>query len=262
MGVLSAFADEISPDLAIQVATLKRLDVTGLDLRGVGGVNVLQLSAAVLDDVRTTCAANGLHVQAIGSPVNKVRFSATARIEEREKLRIAIAAAHATECRRIRIFTPEGDDAEGILEWMAEQIEMATDANVMLLHENDARYWGAFPENAQRLFTTFDSPHFRLAFDFANTVLLGYSPVEDWLPWMVPYLDTLHIKDAIAAEHRVVPAGEGDGKLAEVLAALKVQGWDGPLTLEPHLQAAGPFGGFSGPELFEVAVNALRRILP
>jgi sugar phosphate isomerase/epimerase len=262
MGVLSAFADEISPDLEIQVATLKRLDVPGLDLRGVGGVNVLQLSSAVLDKVRTTCAAHGLHVQAIGSPVNKVRFSATARVEEREKLKIAIGAAHATDCRRIRLFTPEGDDAEGILDWMAEQIELATAEDVVLLHENDARYWGAFPENAKKLFGTFDTPHFRLAFDFANTVLLGYSPVDDWLPWMVPYLDTLHIKDAIASEHRVVPAGEGDGRLADVLAALKSQGWDGPLTLEPHLQAAGAFGGFSGPELFEVAVNALRRILP
>jgi sugar phosphate isomerase/epimerase len=262
MGVLSAFADEISPDLALQVATLKRLEVPGLDLRGVNGTNVLQLSAETLNEVKTATADHGLHVQAIGSPVNKVPYSETARTQELEKLKIAIAAAHATGTERIRIFTPEGDDAPAILAWMAEQIDLATAENVVLLHENDARYWGAFPENAKQLFATFDTPHFRLAFDFANTVLLGYSPVTDWLPWMVPYLDTLHIKDAIAAEHRVVPAGEGEGHLAEVLLSLNNLGWDGPLTLEPHLQAAGAFGGFSGPELFEVAVNALRRILP
>ena len=74
---LSAFADEISPDLDVQIATLKRLDVPGLDLRSVRGKNVLNLTDAELDEVAEQCAANGLHVQAIGSPVNKVSFSAS-----------------------------------------------------------------------------------------------------------------------------------------------------------------------------------------
>jgi sugar phosphate isomerase/epimerase len=262
MGVLSAFADEISPDLAVQVATLKRLDVPGLDLRSVDGVNVLDLSPAVLAEVKKVCADHGLHVQAIGSPVNKVPYGPERQPQELEKLRKAIAAAYATGTRRIRIFTPEGGETDATLAWMSEQIALATAEDVVLLHENDAKYWGAYPANAQVLFAELGSAHFRMAFDFANTVLLGFSPVDDWLPWMVPYLDTLHIKDALAAEHKVVPAGQGDGQLGFVLANLKEQGWDGPLTLEPHLQAAGPLGGFSGAELFEVAANALRSILP
>ncbi len=71
---LSAFADEISPDLDVQVATLEKLRVPGLDLRSVDGVNVLDLSLDDLQRVHDKCGERGLHVQAIGSPVNKVAF--------------------------------------------------------------------------------------------------------------------------------------------------------------------------------------------
>jgi sugar phosphate isomerase/epimerase len=130
-----------------------------------------------------------------------------------------------------------------------------------LILENDDRYWNAFPETAKKMFDTLGGPSFRAAFDFANTVLIGYRPMKDWFPWLLPHLDTLHIKDAIQSERRVVPAGQGDAQIEETLRWLVEQGWSGPLTLEPHLSAAGPFGGFSGPQLFEEATNALRQVL-
>jgi sugar phosphate isomerase/epimerase len=45
------------------------------------------------------------------------------------------------------------------------------------------------------------------------------------------------------------------------LSALKARGYDGFLSLEPHLSMAGDLRGFSGPELFGVAVKALRKVL-
>ncbi len=63
------------------------------------------------------------------------------------------------------------------------------------------------------------------------------------------------------ADQRVVPAGKGDGEIEETLRYLIAEGWNGNLTIEPHLQAAGPMGGFSGPELFSVAVESLREVL-
>jgi sugar phosphate isomerase/epimerase len=107
---------------------------------------------------------------------------------------------------------------------------------------------------------TLGNANLRFAFDFANTVLQGYRTMPDWFPWVIPFVDTLHIKDAIEAERRVVKAGDGDGELLEGLKAMVEAGWSGPLTIEPHLSAAGPFGGFSGEDLFEVAVTALRSV--
>ena len=49
--------------------------------------------------------------------------------------------------------------------------------------------------------------------------------------------------------------------MRETLEFLIEQGWKGTLTLEPHLKAGGPYGGTSGPELFEVAVNSLRKVV-
>jgi dihydroorotate dehydrogenase len=46
----------------------------------------------------------------------------------------------------------------------------------------------------------------------------------------------------------------------EAFQYLVATGWQGPLTIEPHLAAAGPMGGFSGEALFEVAVTALRKV--
>ena len=52
----------------------------------------------------------------------------------------------------------------------------------------------------------------------------------------------LHIKDAKMGSGQVVPAGYGDAGLAKILAELDAQGFEGFLSLEPHL---GTFHGFA-----------------
>jgi sugar phosphate isomerase/epimerase len=259
---LTGFADEISPDLDTQVAVCKRLGLTGLDLRSVDGVNVLDLTLEQIERVAQACSDNGLVVQSIGSPVNKIEYDIMLQGREHERLRKALRAASVANCRRVRVFTPavpaDQQEAMGstIISWMLDQRRLAEEFKMVLIHENDGEYWGAYPHNAERLFQEVGSENFRAAFDFANTVLLGYRPMKDWFPWLLPYLDTLHIKDA--KDGKVVPAGEGDGQLADTMRWLIEQGWNGPLTMEPHLSAAGAFGGFSGEQLFGKAVEAFR----
>lgn len=264
---LSAFADEISPDLNVQIQTLKRLGVGGLDLRSVNNINVLDLSDAEVEQVGAACQEAGIKVQAIGSPVNKVTLDVLNQARENDRLLRAIRIARRLNVTRIRIFSPETPEDQHdefmprVMDWMAEQIRMAAGEGVVLLHENDAKFWGAYPRNAKRLFNELAGPNFKAAFDFANTVLLGFRAMDDWFPWILPFTDTLHIKDAIQSEGKVVPAGEGDGQVKSTLEWLIAQGWNGALTMEPHLAAAGTMGGFSGEQLFEVAVSALRKTL-
>jgi sugar phosphate isomerase/epimerase len=261
---ITGFADEISPDLSVQIKTFVDLELQAIDLRSVNNVNVLKLSDDDLKQVGDACEAAGLKVQTIASPVNKVDYTPENQLEELAKLKQAIHACELLGVKRIRLFTPEThnpEDEAGVIAWMREQRTVAEDHDVVLIHENDAKYWGAYPAQAQRLFEALANDHFKAAFDFANTVLLGYKPYDDWFPWIVPYLDTLHIKDAFHAEHKIVPAGEGEGQIEQTLKFLFDQGWSGPLTIEPHLQAAGHLGGFSGPELFTVATKALRSVL-
>lgn len=258
---ITGFADEISPDLDEQLALLKRLDFDGLDLRTAFGKNVLAMSDQEVDEVKRRTEDSGLRVHAIGSPVNKVPLRAQNEAEELMKLHRAIEVAQRCGTKRIRVFTPESDDWDATRDWMAAHVELARGAEVVLLHENDGHFFGARPENAKKLFAEFGGENFKAAFDFANTVLIGYRPMADWFPWLLPYLDTLHIKDAVEADKRVVPAGEGDAGLVKTLKWLKAQGWKGVFTLEPHLATAGPMGGFSGAQLFEKAANAMRRVM-
>jgi 3-dehydroshikimate dehydratase len=261
---LTGFADEISPELPVQVETLARLGIPFLDLRSVNGVNVLDLSPSELQEVHDACAAKGIRIQSVGSPVNKIPYDVMHQGDEFEKLRKAIKAAELVNVKRIRIFSPEVPEdqhdayATRIISWLSEQRRLAEEFGMVLMHENDGKFWGAYPTNSQRLFEALGSDSFRAVFDFSNSVLLGFDPLDDWFPWLLPHLDTIHVKDAIQSEGKVVPAGEGDGRIVETLRYLIGQNWSGPLTLEPHLESAGALGGFSGEALFEVATTALR----
>jgi sugar phosphate isomerase/epimerase len=71
----------------------------------------------------------------------------------------------------------------------------------------------------------------------------------------------LQVKDAHAATGEVTTAGEGDGEMRETLRALRDSGFTGFMSLEPHLDLAGRQGGFSGPDKFRQAAQALKRLL-
>jgi hypothetical protein len=94
--------------------------------------------------------------------------------------------------------------------------------------------------------------------DPANFVFCGYDPWQGWLaskPWLVHF----HIKDWKTGEAHGSIAGEGQGRVPEVIA--DAVNFDGFATLEPHLLGGGPTGGVTGPELFPKAVDAFKKIL-
>jgi sugar phosphate isomerase/epimerase len=106
-----------------------------------------------------------------------------------------------------------------------------------------------------------ESPRLRAAFDPANFVQCAVRPMNDAYPLLEKYIAYIHVKDAIMESGKVVPAGQGDGQLRELIAALKTRQYSGFMSLEPHLKAAETFQGFSGPELFVTAVRALKQLL-
>lgn len=260
---VTIFADECAEDFASQAAFVAAEGLDGIDVRNANGRNCLDLTEADLEEIR----ASGLSVQCIGSPVSKVHLDPSLAEGERANLARAIAVAKALDCERIRVFSPEPDyeaDAEvtwrAIEAWWEPKVALAAEAGVVLLHENDALYYGAHPEHSRRLFERFGSENFKAAYDFSNAVLIGHRWEEFW-EFIVPHLDTLHIKDSVRESGEIKPAGEGEARIAEGIRALVDQGWHGTLTLEPHLKAAGPLGGYSGEELCRTAHWALRSVL-
>ncbi len=258
--VLSAFADEIDGELGVQFDQLVAQGIGLIDLRSAFGKNVMLLSDDEVLAVKEVAEASGLGFNCVASPINKVTVADGSAAEELAKLRRAGEIAGILGINRIRIFSPEGEHWNEIENWMAQQIQYAAENDLVLMHENDGRYYGSVPANAQKLFERFGGRTFRAAFDFANSAQYGFFAMKDWFPWLLQHLETLHIKDA-REDGKVVPAGEGVGQVEETLRWLRQEGWVGVLSIEPHLQFAGERGGFSGIESFQIATKAIKDIL-
>jgi 3-dehydroshikimate dehydratase len=263
---LSGFADEISPDLNVQLDVLEELNIHYLELRGVWGKNVLALSDQEVQTLKAELDNRGVKVSAIGSPIGKIKIDDPFEPHLAD-FRRAIALAEYLEAPYIRIFSffvPEGQaDAyrSKVLERMRALLKEAEGHPVILLHENERHIYGDIPRRCHDILATLASPQLRMTFDPANFVMCGVRPFAEGYRMLKDYVEYVHVKDGLLAEKRVVPAGKGDGEVRELLSALKARGFDGFLSLEPHLAQAGEFSGFSGPELFGVAVGALRGLL-
>ena len=144
---------------------------------------------------------------------------------------------------------------------MAALAAIASEHGLILAHENEKEIYGDTADRCHDLITSVDSPALRATFDAANFVQCGIRPFTQAYHLLRPYLVYLQVKDALAATGQVVPAGHGDGQVRETLAALRDSGFAGFVSLEPHLAQAGRHGGFSGPDGFSRAAQALKSLL-
>ena len=134
---------------------------------------------------------------------------------------------------------------------------LAEQSSVRLVLENERFVYGDTAERIDDIHSSVSSAALVAAFDPANFVQVGE---EAWDCWerVGKYVGHFHVKDARRSTREVTPAGEGDGQIGRILKAAYSQGYDGFLTLEPHLTAAFSSGGITSVEQFSVATRALR----
>lgn len=264
---LSAFADEISPDLDEQLEVLSSHGISHIDLRSVWSTNVLDLSPDQLDSIERSLAARRMGVAAIGSPIGKVPITASLD-EEAARLRSVCAIAQRFGARAVRMFSfyiPKGEDAaqceSEVIRRMQTLTAVAQQCDVVLTMENEHGLFGDLPERCHTILESVNSPHLRLCFDSGNFVYENVRPFEDAYSLLADYVGYVHVKDGTFGNDQAVPVGNGDGGYDTIIADLARRGYDGVLSLEPHLSAGGTFGGFSGPELFGTAIDALVTLL-
>jgi len=269
MAKLSAFADEVIEDFLAQVEFLAGERVGHIEPRFINKKNSMDLTKGEMDEARTMIRDHGLKVSAIGSPIGKVRLDEPFE-PHLDKFKHAVDLALFFETPFIRMFSyyaPEGknidDYREQVTERMAAKIEVLADADVTMVHENEANIYGHSAQNCVDMVEAIDSPKLRLVYDPANFVWgeKMTNNVEVCWPVMKPYVVHIHIKDwkLGAADVGSMP-GEGDGQIRELLSELAAIDYDGCMTMEPHLQLGGQFGGTTGPELFTRAIAAVREI--
>lgn len=262
---LAAFADEIGPDIDEQIRVCQANDVTHFELRGVAGKNVLDFDDALKSTVRQKLAAANMGVISIGSPIGKVKINEPWE-PHFDRFKIAVEMAEYFNAPFIRIFSyyaPEqGDDwspwRDEILKRMRAKVEYIKNRNVTLIHENESHIYGDTGARCVDLLQSINHPKFRAAFDFANFVQVDDYPEKCW-PGIKPFTVHIHVKDS-RRDKKIVPAGQGDGHISEILSDAYKSGYRGFLSLEPHLQVAGHSHGVTGEALFKVATDALKGI--
>ena len=270
---LSAFADEISADLDEQIAVLRSENIHFIDLRGVWDTNVLDLSDQQVTEIKQKLDAHGIGVAAIASPIGKIPVDAHFD-EHLRRFERATELAQFFHTPFIRIFSfyppvAKGDGKDHVdpanwrneVRWrLLELTRRAANANLILLHENEKEIYGDSIARCTDLLQSINDPHFQAILDPANFIQCEQTPYPDAYQELRPWLRYIHVKDALA-DGTVVAAGEGLARWPEILQQLHADGYEGFFSLEPHLAISGQYQGFSGPDLFHHASQALQQLL-
>ena len=268
MARISAFADEVVDDFLGQVKYLARENVRHIEPRFLGGKNIMDLGSDELAEAKQMMSDYGLSASAIGSPIGKVKVDEPFG-PHLDKFKHSVELAEFFGAPFIRMFSyypPEGgrieDHRSEVMDRMAAKVDALGDSDVVMVHENEADIFGHTAENCVEMVEQVGSEKLRLVYDPANFVWGEkiVNATEVCWPVMKPYVVHIHIKDwKLGADTGSVP-GEGDGQVKELLAELASIKYEGCLTMEPHLQVGGQFGGTTGPELFSRAIAAVREL--
>ncbi|BCJ93945.1 xylose isomerase [Anaerocolumna cellulosilytica] len=273
---ITGFADEIHSDIKIQVRLLKELGIDFLELRSANGKSIASYTKEEAKALKEYLSEQKIQVSALGSPIGKI--SITEEFEPHFKVyQNVVEIAKIMETPNIRMFSfyiPNQEEPEKyqdiVFDRMEHLVSYARKESVILLHENEKDIYGDTAFRCKQLFDRFYGEHFKGTFDFANFVQCGQDTSEAY-ELLKSYIAYIHIKDALFATGQVTPAGEGDGMVREILEKLDKMGYEGFLSLEPHL---ADFSGLknleknpltknisSGEAAFTIAYEALKKIL-
>lgn len=276
--ILSAFADEVSSDFTKQLEYLKSKDISYIEPRNINGTGVAAITLEETKNAKKMLDDYKIGVSSIGSPIGKISveddFADHIRLFEH-----VMDIAEIFETKNIRMFSffyPKNTDVHtyraAVLARLEILLELAEKRGLTLCHENEKAIYGEAPEDCLDLMKHFDG-RMKSVLDMGNFAFCQKDPMKGY-EYLAPYIEYIHIKDAFY-DTRIVPAGQGEGKVFEILSAYnKYTDKDTFLTMEPHLTVFDGLNKLSNmddikvqnayatpEEAFDAAVAALRGIL-
>lgn len=275
--IISAFADEIDDDLNVQMDELDRHLIKHIEFRSADGKGILDYTLKEAKTAYKRLSDRGFALSAVGSPIGKIDIDDEFE-PHLDSLKHIIEIAQEMRSKYIRMFSffiPQDKDAglyrNKVMDRLNAFVEAAKGQDVKLLHENEKHIYGDIPERCLDILETVNSPILRATYDFSNFVQCDAVNYPDAWEMLKKHVEYIHIKDSIYSDeaaqrdmgrqvtgkvHR--PAGLGDGQCSEIIGELKKMGFDGFLSIEPHL---GEEYGDTGIKRFTVAANALKKLL-
>ena len=231
-----AFADEASGQIDKQIAAMQRNGLHGLEIRGVDGQNIADISIEKAREVRRKLDDAGLSVWSMGSPIGKIGIEDDSFAAHLDKLRHVLNLADVLGAKNLRMFSffvPEGKAADyrgKVMDQVGQMVDVARGSGVALCHENEKGIYGDMADRCHELLTAF--PELEGVFDPANFVQCGQDTLAGWT-LLKDRIKYLHIKDALPSG-KVVPAGKGIGNVKAILDEFRAMGGCA-VSIEPHL---------------------------
>ncbi len=252
---LTGFADEAAKGIDGQIRATKELGWENIESRAVDGVNIHDLSDEAFDAVYGKLQDAGVKVNCFGSTIanwaKQITDPVDASIEETRRA-IPRMKRLGTQLVRIMSFAwlpdnePDDQMEEERFARLRQIVGMFADEGLQAVHENCMNYgglgWGYTLKLVENV------PGLKLVFDTGNPVFTDdrmkpkpypkqsafefYSKVKEHVAYV-------HIKDgnydAENDQQIYTLPGDGDGDVREIVKDLLAGGYDGGISIEPHL---------------------------
>ncbi|MCM8541507.1 MAG: sugar phosphate isomerase/epimerase [Lentisphaeraceae bacterium] len=250
---LTGFADEASQNLDEQIKATKELGWNSIESRNIGGKNIHDLSEEDFEQVVEKLESANIHINCFGSAIanwaKNINDSFDITLAEVER---AIPRMKRLGTKLIRIMSYARCDGEE--QYAAERFKRLTEVVAMFkenglqpVHENCMNYGGLSWKHSLELME--NVPGLKLIYDTGNSPFMkdhakgGDVWQDSWEFYskVKQHIAYIHIKDSLnpkpgEKEEYTMP-GEGQGYVKEIIADLKADGYDGGISIEPHLAA-------------------------
>ena len=236
---LAVIGDEIGPSLEEMISFCAENDVRRLDMRTVGGRNLLGMPLDEVATIARTIEKAGLSVPTFVSPVlkwpmpgkepagGKVDFAFDpATCPADDPLAHAFDVAIVLKARKLRVFTHlryPGYRPSDLAPQFERLADLANNYSVDLEIENEPVCNVGSVAELAAFFDGFPVPRpgvLKPLVDIANSWAIGAPPSDADIDALSAHTDAIHLKDRDVTANRTVPLGDGDIPWADELKRL------------------------------------------
>lgn len=258
---LTGFADEAADSIEGQIKATKLLGWDSIEARTINGKTISQLSEKEFEIIEQKLKKADIKINCLSSTIanwqKTILNPFEADLDETQKL---IPRMKKLNIYMVRImsYAPLRDRYGNILDNQQEKeifrrlniiCRMFKEEGIIPVHENCMTYGGISWQNTKKLLT--NVPNLKLVFDTGNPIALAvesrkvkFGSLEkaswDFYQYIKEHIIYIHIKDVIYnQENRKLIytfPGEGQANIRKILKDLLENGYDGGLSIEPHME--------------------------
>jgi len=255
--ILTGIGDEAGNSIDAQIAATKELgwkfiEARGVEVPGFPKANLHDIPDKAFDLVERKLKESGIGVYCLGSTImnwaKTIETPWDVTLAEVNRC-IPRMTGLGTKFVRVMSFKPKDDDdriPSVVFDRVREVTKIFRDAGIQPLHENCMNYGGMSWKHALELLDKV--PGLKWAFDTANPVFNpDRSKPKPWRrqdPWefwehVRDHVMHIHVKDATwnpaknDADYNW--PGEGQGRVRDILKDAFARGYDGGISIEPHM---------------------------